>query len=302
VKYRLRAYSYLIIVVILWGIAGPVIKLVLNHLPPDIFLTYRFLLSTLVLIPYFVIHGLGLPRDWRLKVWLLIYAFLTSTLALGALFFGMSKTNVLDMSLISLSAPLLIMFFGYLFFRDHLTAKQKIGTLIALCGAVLIGVAPILRMDHGQSGFIGNIFVFISVIAGGFGAVILKKLIREHVSPVTLVNMTFLVGFVTMLPVVLYLHPLSYSLNLLSNLDIKYHVGVIYMALLSGNLAYLLDNMAYKTLKLSEVAPFAYLYPTLSAILAIIFLGDQLTFFIIIGTILTISGVYLVEWRRRLYN
>ena len=45
---RLRSYIYLVIVAAIWGAAGPVIKFTLRELPPFTFLTYRFLITSLV--------------------------------------------------------------------------------------------------------------------------------------------------------------------------------------------------------------------------------------------------------------
>ncbi|PJA42810.1 EamA family transporter, partial [Candidatus Woesebacteria bacterium CG_4_9_14_3_um_filter_39_10] len=40
--HRLKAYILLLIVAVIWGIAGPVIKFTLGGFPPLLFLTYRF--------------------------------------------------------------------------------------------------------------------------------------------------------------------------------------------------------------------------------------------------------------------
>ena len=47
------------------------------------------------------------------------------------------------------------------------------------------------------------------------------------------------------------------------------------MALVSGTIAYWLDNMALKTIELSEAALFAYIHPAISAMAALILLGDK---------------------------
>ena len=74
------------------------------------------------------------------------------------------------------------------------------------------------------------------------------------------------------------------------------------MAVVSGNIAYILNNMGQKTIELSEAAPFAYLYPIFSAILAVILLGDKLTTTIIVGSIITLTGVVIAETKKRRYT
>lgn len=51
---RLRSYTLLIVVVVIWGIAPSVIKFALGELPPFVFLAYRFLISVIVLLPFYI--------------------------------------------------------------------------------------------------------------------------------------------------------------------------------------------------------------------------------------------------------
>ena len=86
------------------------------------------------------------------------------------------------------------------------------------------------------------------------------------------------------------------------NIPTSAWLGIIYMAVVSGNIAYILNNMGQKTIELSEAAPFAYLYPIFSAILAVILLGDKLTTTIIVGSIITLTGVVIAETKKRRYT
>jgi len=173
-----------------------------------------------------------------------------------------------------------------------------VGTLIAFIGASLIGVAPILSVS-GDGGFLGNILIFLSLIAGAICGVLAKKLMRKGLSPALLVNLSFIIGFLTTLPFVIIKGGVGYSLSLLSNTNIWVWAGIVYMAIFSGNIAYILSVRAQKTIELSEVAPFAYLYPIFSAILAVAFLDDKITLPIAAGSVVTLLGVFIAESKRR---
>jgi drug/metabolite transporter (DMT)-like permease len=301
--HRLKAYFYLFLAAIIWGIAGPIIKLTLGEIKPDIFLFYRFFLSTLVVFPFAIKSGLHLPvRRPKVMFMVLLFAFLNSTATLGLLFWGTSKTSLLNMSLISLFAPLVLVLFGYFFLHDHLTKQERIGTLIAFTGAFILAIAPILLTNYESGQFLGNILILSSVICGAFAGVLVKKLMQEEVSPLTLTNITFIVGFLTMAPIVVLRNGFVPTLIAITQLPFSYQLGVIYMAAISGNLAYFLSNLGQRTIEVSEAAPFSYLYPIFSAILAVFLLGDKLTVIIIIGSIIIFAGVFLAEWKKRRYN
>ena len=92
-SHRLKAYFLLVIVTIIWGVAEPVIKYTLGGFPPLLFLTYRFGLSSLVAIFTFTLFGFHFPKENKLRFELCLYGFVTSTLSLGLLFFGLEKTS-----------------------------------------------------------------------------------------------------------------------------------------------------------------------------------------------------------------
>ncbi len=297
--HRLHAYILFLIVGIIWGIAGPVIKLTLNGLPPDVFLLYRFLLSSIVAILFFGKHIKFHSTSVFFKATL--YSFLNVPFALLALFAGIDRTSLLHVSLITLMGPLLTILAGYIFLKDHVTKREKIGILIAFVGSLVILIEPILRAQNGGS-LIGNALVFVYIASSAIAGVILKNLLREGVNAVTLANYSFLVGFITLLPIVLGKTEIQSVVTLVTNLNIWHHLGVFYMAFISGNLAFSLLNLGQKTVELSEAALFMYLQPIFSGLLAILILGDHVTTPVIIGSAITFVGVGIAEIKKRRYN
>ncbi len=298
-SYRLRACYLFLIVVLIWGAAGPVIKLTLNGLSPDIFLLYRFFLSSLVtlfLIPFGI---LKFPRNSKILLNVFLYGFLNSTVSLGLLFWGTEKTTLLDMSLISILGPVITILFGYYFLKETITLKEKIGIAIAIIGSGIILIEPILDIRDGLGPIFGNILIFGSIITAAASTVILKKLLRENINPVALSNISFLIGFLTLVPFILIKYKIVYLTTVLFNLPLVYHLGVFYMAFLSGTLAYALVNTAQKSIEVSEAALFSYLYPIISAILAVFLLGDKLTLAVVIGSTITFVGVAVAEIKKR---
>jgi len=106
------------------------------------------------------------------------------------------------------------------------------------------------------------------------------------------------VGFVTVLPIALLLYSPSTIYHLILTLPSAYHAGVWYMAVLSGTIAFSLQNIAQKTIEVSEAAVFMYLFPIISGILAIFILGDKFTPIVAIGSATTIIGIIIAEWKK----
>lgn len=295
---RLKAYLLLLIVSVIWGIAGPIIKFTLGGISPLLFLTYRFFLSSLVAIIFISFTGFHLPKDKNLLIKLIVYALLTSTISLGLLFLGIEKTTVLDLSLIDLATPLLISVAGVYFLKEHITFREKIGMGVALLGTALIVLEPFLGSSQQSLKFSGNVLIFLSLLTGAYASVLAKELLRNDISPATLAHASFIVGLITILPISLFVYSPSQIIQSVSTLPFAYHLGVVFMAILSGNLAYILWSKAQKTIEISEAAVFSYLYPIFAAPLAILWLKEKITIPYIIGGVIITIGVVIAEYKK----
>jgi drug/metabolite transporter (DMT)-like permease len=295
---RLKAYILLIIVTIIWALAEPIIKFTLGGFSPLIFLTYRFGLASIVSVACFLIFGFRIPKDTKTRWEILLYGLVTSTFSLGLLFFGLQNTTVLNTLLITLINPLLVSIAGVKFLQEHVTLKEKIGMGIAFIGTVLTVVEPLLENGSSLTRLSGNIMVVLYLIFAAIGVILGKKLLRKDVDPLTLTNTAFIVGFVTLLPFALP-QIISSNFRVITSPSIPYHLGVFYMAFLSGTLAYLLSNKAQKTIEVGEAAVFSYLYPIFATPLAVLWLGEKITPFFIIGGVIIAVGVAVAEIKKR---
>lgn len=292
---RTKAYLMLILVALIWGSAGPVIKYTLGGISTLNFLIYRFTLSSLVAIVSSKFLKVRLFPTRKNLFLGLIYGFLTSTVALGFLFMGLAKTTVLDMTLIAITAPLLITVAGVIFLKDHITKREKIGIGIAFAGSSLAVIQPLVQNGESLSQLSGNIFVILYLLTNTVSVVLIKKLLRRGVSPLTLTNTSFIVGLVSLIPISILINNNFYFA--LTTLPLTYHLGVIFMALISGNLAYTLWTRGQKTIEVSEASLFTYLQPIFSAPLAVFWLGEKISLVLIFGFILIALGVFIAEFK-----
>lgn len=295
---RTKAYILLLIATIIWGVAGPVIKFTLGAVDPLLFLTYRFAISSTVAILFFPKVTFSLPKEKKVLIWLLISSFFTSTIGLGLLFFGLKETTVLDMALITLIAPLLAAESGVRFLHERISLREKVGMGIALLGTLFIVIEPLTEASGDGIRTSGNALILLYLLSTIIPAILTKKLLRAKVKPLTITNMEFLVGFVTILPFSLYFLPLPDLINQVTKLPTAYHLGVFYMALLSGSLAYTLFNKAQKTVTVGEAAIFSYLYPLFATPLAVLWLGEKITSQFIVGAVVIALGVFIAEYKR----
>lgn len=295
---RKKAYLELLVVAAIWGCAAPVIKYTLGGFSPAIFLTYRFFISAVIAIFFFVFKGIKLPKDKKTLFFLLFNGFLLTTVDLGLLFLGTNKTTSLDSNIISSMAPVTTAIAGVLFLKERVTKRESIGLLIALSGTFVTVVEPILGgFKDGFSGLEGNLLVFTHLIIASASAVLAKKVLRGGIGPSMATNLSFIVGFITILPFSIS-KILNTRFEVITSVPFQFHLGVIYMAVLSGTLAYWLWHRAEKTIEVGEVGVFAYLYPIFGLPLSIFWLKEHIGLYYLIGCLVIVIGVILAEVKK----
>lgn len=301
-KHRLRAYFYLFIVSVIWGVAGVVIKYTLFGFSPFIFLIYRSFIATVAGILLFIFFGLRAPRNKNLLIFSLVYGFSMTTLTLGFLFFGTAKTTSIDANLISSVAPIVTVIGGAILLNEKVSKWEKIGIGIAFIGAIITVIEPVLKFNDGVAGLEGNLLVLISVVIGALNAIFAKVILRDKVDIFFLTNIAFIVGFVTTLPLVLASNSVDEIINIIQKTPISYHLGVFYMALVSGTIAYLLWHKAEKMIDVGSVSIFAYLYPIFGTPLSVLWLKEKITGPFLIGVFVIAIGVIIAEWKKKRYT
>jgi len=194
-------------------------------------------------------------------------------------------------------APITIAIAGVLFLKEHVTKRESVGLLIALAGTFFTILEPILKGHGGFAGLEGNLLIFASVIISTITAVLSKKILRTGVDAATATNLSFIIGFITILPFSLS-QLINSKLLIITSVPFSYHLGVIYMAVLSGTFAYTLWHRAEKSIEVSEVGLFSYLYPIFGVPLAVLWLKEEIGLPFIIGCIVIAIGVAIAEFKK----
>jgi drug/metabolite transporter (DMT)-like permease len=293
---RTKAYLYLLGSTILWGAAVPVIKFTLAGISAIPFLTYRFTIMAVVATIILLITGVQFPKTTRTKIYLFLYGLTSTTIALGILFLSLEKTTVLDLVLIGSISPIVISIIGTMLFHEHITKKERLGISITLVGTFIAIVSPLLSSDSVRLS--GNLLVVLFLIADGSSVIFAKELARARYSQFQATMIGFIIGFITLIPITIFMLPPSELINTVVSLPAKFHLGVWYMALLSGLVAYFLRNRGQQSIEVGEAQLFNYLQPVIAVPLAVLWLGESFTFLFVIGAIIIGSGVFIAEHKK----
>jgi len=311
---RLKAYILLLLVSIIWGVASPVIKYTLSFTTPYAFLFWRFLITSLVFLPFFLYFIRKHPLKLKSIPRLVFLGFLGTPLTLLLLFAGYNKTTSIDGAIIGSVAPIFIVIGGALFLKEKVTSLEKAGLVIAVIGSLITIVQPFLEgKTLALANFEGNLLVFGSVLSWSAFTLLAKKDFYHH-HPFVITAFCFFVGLLVITPFFLFegisstpqlttrptthpaeLDPASRDNSLLIHSSAL--PGILYMSLISSVIAYTLYMYGLSLIEAGEASLFAYLQPVFAAPLSILWLKESISGIFIIGAFLIAVGVILTEYR-----
>jgi drug/metabolite transporter (DMT)-like permease len=202
---------------------------------------------------------------------------------------GLSLTYSIHASLLLLTTPILITFIAAWLLKERINNVKLLGLALGVAGAMLL----ILSKDKAASAsdvLLGDIFIILNAISYTFYFVLVKPLMKEY-NPIAILRMIFTIGFFMILP---------FCFNEFVAINWQMYSAkeffVLALIVFGGTfIAYLFNIYGIKVLGASTAGSYIYSQPILAAIIAIIFLGEELAMYKILAGALIFAGVYLAN-------
>jgi O-acetylserine/cysteine efflux transporter len=267
-----------------WGLNIVAVKLSADRFPP-IFLSFlRFLIVGLVVWPWLR------PRRGEMR-WLLVAATCSGGLQFALMYSGVALSG--SMSSVAIAGQLGVPFATHLsvaLLRETIHWRRWLGISMSFTGVVLIGFSPEVL-----STWSGLLLIVIAAFVGAVGLVAIKRV--QVLEPLEL--QAWLAW--GSLPVLL---PLSYVLES-GQLDSLREAGVagwgalLYSAVAASLVAHTAYFALIRRYPVTSVAPVTVLAPLFSVLFSVLLLGDVLDSRMILGGVLTLTGVTVIVVRER---
>ncbi len=279
----------LIVANIIWGAAPPIFKWSLEDIQPFTLIFLRFFLAAVIIFP-FTRKKLKIQSvDWPILIFL---SMIGLTFNIAYFFVGLKLSSSINAPIISSAAPIFIIIGSAFFLHEKPKRKVIQGTLISLIGVLIIVLRPVFEKGM-DSTLIGNLLFVVSMGLSVFFTLLLKEIAHKY-NPLTLMFWIFLISSVSILPLVFFE---AGQTSQLLYFDTKSIIGIIFGAVFSSAIAYILLAFAIKYISANEVAIFSYSDPVITIIIAKPLLGEIVTNTFLIGSILVFFGIFIAENR-----
>jgi len=289
-----------------WAINFPVVKIGLHYVPALAFASFRVVAAGIFMVllyplcrclPVFSSTGHEsrvTARDFWPFLYLGFFGVAVNQLCFAL---GLRYTNVTHSSIIVGMSPVFMLTLAVLFRLERLTLRKTLGMAIAFVGVAIL--ASSTGMAHRSPTLLGDAITMCGSL--GFAMyVVLGKRVAAKYNPLIMTIWNFIFGALIVLPIAVQ-QTLSHNLaRAWPAIPWQAYVCVAYTALFSSTLAYLFYFWLLRYLDVSQLAAFSYLLPVSASALGIVFLGERGSWLELVGGALALLGVYSIESGRRL--
>ena len=290
---RLAPYCKLALTSFLFGgifIAG---RMIAGNVHPAVTALSRFFIATLILLSILLFKEKRLPVPVG-RQWLLLTVLgLTGVAGYNLLLLtGLETVSPGRSSVIVATNPLFIMIIYILFFGEKLTLYKSLGILLSVSGAMLVTSRgnwhTLIDCSY------GDLAVLFCAVCWALYSVVGQRAL-QLMTPLMTVTWASILGLIILLPITL----LSADITAIAHIDPTTWLTIIYMGVFGTACAFLLYYEGIQAVGVVQAGAFINLIPVSTIILALLILDEQADLSIILGTIMTISGIFLVNSQKK---
>ncbi|CEA00284.1 membrane protein [Pseudomonas saudimassiliensis] len=284
----------LMITALSWAGNALIARASAGMLPPIGLSFWRWSVALVLLLP-FTLRGLWQYRrlllDNGLRIAVLAALSISSYNTL--LYQAAQSTSAINLTLVGTGLPVSAFFWSMLLLRQVPARATVGGTLLGLCGLLLIltgGQPARLLALHFND---GDLIMLAAVLSWGLYTVLLQRWVMPAPGLVLMAAM-LLCGVPLLAPFFLW------ELAQLGPMPVTWPAAgaVGYTAVFASLVAYVAWNHGVKVLGPSTASLFSYLVPAFTALLGVALLGEQLYWYHLAGGALTFLGLLVAtRWR-----
>jgi len=277
---------YLILALGVVSVSFAAIFIRLAEAPPLVIATYRLVIAFTVLIPFYFVRSRGLlpKRLSRSDVILILLSSIFIALHFALWITSLSYTSIASSVVIVTSHPVFVAVISYFLWNERLNKKTILGITIALGGVVLINYGGFVLSSRA---IFGDMLALLAAISMGVYLIIGRQL-RDRIS-----LMPYLAIIYAGSAVILLLVTVCSGYSLFGYSGNTYAMFFL-LALIPQLIGHSSLNLAVRLIPVTLVSVGILGEPVIAIALGYIILGEGMTITEILGSLLTLGGIFIV--------
>lgn len=284
---NLRAYTLIILLIIIWGISWPICKEGLAFMPPIWFAVGRIIIGMICMFGVVAFTGkLIIPNRRDLPI-TFVMGFLQMAMFMGLITLGLDHVTAGRSAMLVYTTPMWVMPLAIIFFNEKLTLYKAIGFMLGMCGIFLL-FSPWGVDWSDKNALIGNALLLSAAFCWSI-AILCARNMKWYRSPLELLPWQLLVGLMPMLLMAYILQPSPI---------IQWNSTLIFSLLVTGVFAtafgYWGTLVVSKELPSITVSLCFLAVPVTTLIASALILHERITVLVAVAMLFIISGIACV--------
>lgn len=279
---------------IAWGTSFLFIKIALTDLSPLMVGWLRLVVASLTL--WIIVSLARLRPRFSRRTWLTLAAmgFFNNSLAFVLIPWGEQYIDSGLAAILNSTVPLFTIILAHIFlFDEHLSARRLGGLVLGFAGVILL-MAPQIVASGGDwlsaTSVQGSLAVILASACYAIATVIGRRFLRGE-PPVLTAATQITFGMVWLIPLVL----LTGSLQSLGTVSLPAWGSILWLGVVGSGFAYLLYFSLLRNVGATQVVVVTYMLPLIAVALGVLLLGEQLTWTMLAGLALILTGLMVVN-------
>ena len=289
-----KGYFALFITSTVWGTTWVASKRGISEMPALQMAYIRQFIAGLCFVGFFMWYkkfSLPTPRQFR---WITVMAILMFVLANGLSTWSLKYIPTGLSALIGALYPLSVVIIERVFFKSKkMTVLTFIGLFLGITGVGIVFYENAFN-NFSPSFFIGLSLSVIAMLSWSFGTIFITRN-KENINPYYGTGWQMLISsFILLIVAEIFQPTVPFS-----QVSLKVWLVILYLVLFGSILSFVAFIYTIKKLPAAISSLYAYINPLVAMVVAALILYEKLTINILWGAIVTLIGVYLVNFSIR---
>lgn len=283
-KRLLLIYGLVFFVTAIWGLNMVLIKVLVEHLPPQTMTAFRIMMAGITAL-IIIVFGKSFrrlsKREW---IYTLLGCVFGVILHHSLIALGLTMIDASNASLILSLVPLTTAILGVLFLGEHLTKLRIIGFILALTGVFFIQGGSLSNMQLSQ----GELILFIAMFVQAISFIFVKKATATLDSK-QVTTIMYLFGSIGLLIISFITEPKG--LNEMTSATFFIYFLFIVSGVVATGLGYIVFYAAIQQIGAGKTSIFNNFVPFFGLVFSALFLNEIITASQLIGFVFIVAGV-----------
>ena len=287
---KLKHWVAFIILGSIWSASFLWIKLALDEIGPFTLVAWRVMFGLLFAGGAVFLQRKAWPRDWKGWFPFLVLGVTSVAVPFFLITWGELSIDSAVASILNATVPLFTIVIAHLFLQDDKMTPQRIlGLFVGFIGVVVLMSEDLSVGAHNS--VIGQAAVILASFFYASSSVYARKTTQSAPGLIRgagpLVSATIVMWIIA---------PVLESPFRIPQLPITW-IATLWLGVLGSGLALILLYYLLHEIGPTRTGTVTYIFPLGGVILGVIFLGEQLSWQLVVGALLIISSVLVVNWQ-----